>query len=126
MRLFSIILLLVFSTFNVHATELSDAVNELCEKMKVCGQEQLAQQDLPPEMAQMMEGMFNGMCQAIVAPYVASTQNAGLEDKAVACLNSFKDRSCQELMENNAGETEECEEFEEAANEAYPDGIPGQ
>ena len=126
MRLILVLIACLSLNSIAHATELSDRVGELCQKMKVCGQEELAKQDLPPEMAQMMEGMFSGMCQAMVAPYVVSAQNAGLEKKAVACLDSFMDKSCQELMQNDGGDTEECQEFQKAADEAYPDGIPGQ
>jgi hypothetical protein len=121
-------LAVILSTFSLlsHADELSEATDTLCEKMKSCGLAQAKQQNLPPEMEQMMEGMFDGMCKSMVAPYVLSTKDAGLEDKALACLESFNEKSCDELMNNNGGDTEECKEFEKAANEAYPDGRYGQ
>lgn len=117
---------LVLSSFSTFASNLSEATNELCQKMKSCGQEQLKQQDLPPEMAQMMEGMFDGMCQSMIAPYVQSTENAGLESKAIACVESINAKSCAEIMNNNGGETQACKDFEKAADEAYPDGNYGQ
>lgn len=119
-------LLLAATSHLSFADDLAEATDKLCEKMKSCGQQQLKEQNLPPEMAQMMEGMFDGMCQTMVAPYVLSTKDAGLEDKAIACLESFNNKSCDELMKNNGGDTDECKEFEKAANEAYPDGNYGQ
>lgn len=103
---------------------LTEATETLCSKMRQCGEAELAKQELPPEMRQAMQGMFSGMCQAMIAPYLISTKDAGLEDKATACLDSFVDKSCEDLMENRASETEECEEFQAAAEAAYPEGLP--
>ena len=109
-----------------HARDLSEATQQLCEKIKTCGQQEIAKQDIPPEMRQMMEGMFSGMCQSMVAPYVVSAQHAGLEKKAIACIESIETKSCSDLMDNNGAETEECKELEAAAEKAYPEGDPTQ
>jgi hypothetical protein len=123
---FTLAICLSLVSHTLFATSLTEATDELCQTIKTCGQEQLKQQNLPPEMAQMMEGMFDGMCQSMVAPYVLSTKDAGLEDKAIACLESFNSKSCDELMNNNGGDTPECKDFQKAADEAYPDGNFGQ
>ena len=116
--------LTIFIAAGAQARDLGDATNQLCEKIKTCGQQEIAKQDIPPEMRQMMEGMFSGMCQSMVAPYVVSAQHAGLEKKAIACIESIETKSCTDLMENNGAETEECKELEAAAEKAYPEGDP--
>ena len=113
---------MVFSSAN--ARSLSEATTQLCEKIKTCGQKAIAEQDIPPEMRQMMEGMFSGMCQSMVAPYVVSAQHAGLEKKAIACIESIETQTCTNLMENDGAETPECKELEAAAEKAYPEGDP--
>lgn len=115
---------LLLTTASAQAKDLADATDKLCQKVKACGQEELARQELTPEMRQLMEPMFDGMCQSIVAPYLLSNKSAALESKAVACLNSFLDKSCEDLMENDGGHTKECREFKKAADEAYPNGHP--
>lgn len=117
---------LLFSVAAVSAKDLSEATSELCEKVKTCGYEQLAGQDVPPQVKATMEAMLDGMCESMIQPYVVATEEAGLEKMALACLESVNSQSCQELMEGDSPETPECKEFEAAAEKAYPDGVPGQ
>lgn len=111
---------------STQARNLNEATDELCVKIKTCGQEQLKSQGIPPEMQQMMSGMFDTMCKSMTEPYLVSTKDAGLEKMAIACVDSFVTKSCKAIMEGAGGSTPECDEFEAATKEAYPDGLPEQ
>lgn len=117
MKLFSVLLILLFSTAATadNVTEMSDS---LCKKVKACGMEQIQQQQIPPEMEQMMVAMFDGMCATMVSPYLNRSFDAGLEEKAVACLEAVEELSCPELMEGKGDRVPACKEYKEAAEAA--------
>ena len=100
------------------ATSLNEATDTLCRKIKSCASAQLEQQDLPPAMLQMMKAMFEETCASMISPYADQATNAGLEKKAIACIESINSLSCTSLMQNSGGETAECKALEAAANEA--------
>ena len=100
------------------ATSLNEATDNLCRKIKSCATTQLAQQDLPPAMLQMMKAMFDETCASMISPYADKATNAGLEKKAIACIESINTLSCTNLMQNSGAETTECKALEAAANEA--------
>ena len=104
--------------------DLNGSMDELCEKMKTCALGEVKKQGLPEGMEQMMVGMFEGMCAAWVKPYASTIGQAGLEDKAEACVESVVSQSCDALMtqsENGPFTSDECKEFEAAADEAGVD-----
>jgi len=112
-------LLLLSSLFNASTyAQDSEVTEKMCAKVKTCAVEQMGA-DVPPEMIQMMEGMFDGMCASMLAEQYAEIDNAGLEDEANACAESFIATSCDEIMANE-GEfsTPACDEFKEAADAA--------
>ena len=100
------------------ATSLNEATDTLCRKIKSCASAQLEQQDLPPAMLQMMKAMFNETCASMISPYADKATNAGLEVKAIACIESINTLNCTSLMQNSGAETTECKALEAAANEA--------
>jgi len=100
------------------ATSLNQATNKLCDKIQSCARAQMAQQDLPPAMEQMMTAMFEQSCTSIIAPYADQATNAGLEKKAVACINSINTLSCGTIMTATGSKTAECKTLESAAREA--------
>lgn len=118
MKLALIIFILSISINTSNARDISEASNVICEKVKTCGTAQLETQGLPPEMVVMMKAMFDGMCETMIAPYIIKTADAGLEEKAIACLDSISSMSCEHLMEGQGNETEECEEYKQAAEDA--------
>lgn len=120
-RFLLIVLFCIGSTAN--ADDMSKASKRICDKVKSCGLAELERQQLPPEMAAMMKGMFEGMCQAMVTPYIIKAEDKGLEKKSLACLDSIEDMSCGELMEGDAEHTPACKDLQKAVDEAYPDGI---
>ena len=114
--------LLLLSTLTLpgiaFATSLNEATDTLCRKIKSCASAQLEQQNLPPTMLQMMKAMFDETCASMISPYADKATNAGLEKKAIACIESVNTLSCSTLMQDSGGETAECKTLEAAANEA--------
>ena len=100
------------------ATSLNEATDTLCRKIKSCATAQLEQQDLPPAMLQMMKAMFDETCASMISPYADKATNAGLEKKAIACIESVNTLSCSTLMQDSGGKTAECKTLEKAANQA--------
>jgi len=93
------------------------SIDQMCVKIKACSLEQLGP-DSPPEVAQMMDSMFDGLCQSMLEPYYKSASDAGLQDKAEACADSFTALSCDVLMAGNDSVSPECDEFKKAADDA--------
>jgi len=114
--------LLLLSTLTLSsiatATSLNEATDSLCRKIKSCATAQLEQQDLPPAMLQMMKAMFDETCASMISPYADKATDAGLEKKAIACIESVNTLSCSALMQDSGGETAECKTLEKAANQA--------
>jgi len=112
-------LFILFALPNIgNAASLNQATNKLCDKIKSCAREQIAQQDLPPAMQQMMTAMFEQSCTNIIAPYADQATNAGLEKKAVACISSINSLSCGVIMTATGSKTAECKTLESAAQQA--------
>lgn len=101
-----------------NASNLNQATSKLCDKIKSCAMQEMAEQDLPPGMEQMMTAMFEQSCTSIIAPYAGKATNAGLEQKAVACINSINKLSCGTVMSATGSKTEECKSLESAARQA--------
>jgi len=112
------LLILLTLSGNATASSLTEATNTLCRKIKFCTTAQLKQQQLPPAMLQMMTTMLDETCAKTIAPYANKATNAGLEKKAVACIKSVNDLTCNALMNTSEAETDECKTLEKAANEA--------
>lgn len=104
---------------NVAHADMQEKTDQLCEKIKTCSIEQMGP-DQPPAVIEMMQGMFDGMCASMMAPYMETYTDAGLENKAEACLDTILDASCDDLMANQGEsyESAECQEFKAAADEA--------
>ena len=115
-RLSFVFLLLFANLANAEkVVEMSEAV---CAKVKACGIEQIAEQQIPEEMQAAVVTLFEGMCATMVAPYIDRSIEAGLEDQAVACLEAVEAQSCDELVDSGADEIPVCQEYKEAAEAA--------
>lgn len=112
-----LVLLLALSGMT-RANSFTEATNTLCSKIKSCTTAQLAQQQLPPAMMQMMTAMLDDTCTQTIAPYAKQATNAGLENAAIACIDSINTLSCDALLKSKGAETKECLTLENAANEA--------
>ena len=120
MKFMSLLVIFLFSGV-ANATGLSDATTTVCDKVKLCGTAQLERQQLSPDLEAMLTLMVNGMCEAIVAPYVSQAINAGLEQKAVACLETLDAMSCDQLLDGGGNESKACQELEKAAEGVFPE-----
>ena len=104
---------------NIALADINKSVVDLCEKMKSCATEEVERQGLEPEMKEMMLAMLEATCATQIAPYAAVIGQAGLEDKAEACVDTVMAQSCESLMQNEEGFTSDaCTEFEKAAEAA--------
>lgn len=93
---------------------LNDAANKLCEKSKMCLQQEMAaSEDLPPGMAAMVSGMIEELCNQYIS--IASVgEHHEIIEPATACLNSMASKSCDDLM-NSDEETPACQRYEKIA-----------
>ena len=107
---------------NTANADLDQAMDDMCDKIKTCSIEEIKGQGLSDDMVTMMSAMFGGMCKVWMKPYANAMGEAGLEEKAEACIDSVVSASCENLMQSE-GEfrTDECEAFEKAADEAGVD-----
>ncbi len=103
------------------AEKMTAASMALCEKVKECALAQLANEDMAPEMRQMMEPMLNSMCQSVGAQVTEVPTGHPLYAPAVACMESMTGLSCAELQGGNDVKTPECEEYRRQA-ENYGQG----
>ncbi len=132
MKLSSLKLLpiLAFLAVSPAQADLETKMQGMCDKMKTCSLDELKkQQDVPPEMKAMMEGMFNNMCVQWMQPYTVAMGEAGLSKKAEACIDTVLNESCERLMQTEGKfESAACKEFEQAADKAGVDldNINGQ
>ncbi len=118
-----ITLILTLLTLNNANADMDAKLDQMCDKVKQCSLEEMGS-DVPPGMEQIMQGMFDSMCKSILSSYAYGESyqeviQAGLEDKANACTDSFLQASCNTIMESQGENfSPECEEFERAAEEA--------
>ena len=111
----------LLATGTAHA-ELEEAIGQMCSKMKTCSIAEIKKQGLPEEMIGTMTVMFDGMCKTWMIPYANTIGQAGLEDKAEACIDSMVSQSCENLMQSEGQfRSKECVEFEKAADAAGVD-----
>lgn len=106
------------------ADELTDAAQALCDSVKSCALEQVAQQDLTDEMREMMGPMLDNMCANMRSQVQSVPTNHKLYQPAVGCLRSMVSLDCQQMQDPGGVETPECTEYEELAKEAG-EAIPG-
>lgn len=102
----------------VQAEKLAEAGLALCEKVKECALQQLAQEDFTPEMRQMMEPMLNDMCQAARAQIPAVSSEHSLYAPTLACMQSMSALSCAQLQGGKDITTPECEEYRRQAEKS--------
>ena len=108
---------LATTTGTVLSDDLSNAAAGLCEKVQSCVMAQINQEDLTPELRQMMEPMVNNMCSQMQTR-VQDVQNSHpLHKPAVACMRSMEALSCEDMRDTSRLQTPECEDYEKQARE---------
>jgi hypothetical protein len=101
------------------SADIDESMQQMCSKIKSCGLIELENQGLAKEMQDMMIGMFDGMCATMFSKHMKTVGQAGLEDKAEACIDSMVEANCEELLSKEGKfRTEKCDEFEKAADAA--------
>jgi hypothetical protein len=108
----------------VMADELTEAAQGLCDSVRSCAIEQMAEQDLTPAQMDMMKPMLDNMCAAMREQVQEVPVDHGLYKWAVACMRSMQALSCEQLQSGQDITTQECQEYAEMAKEAGVDVGP--
>ena len=100
------------------AEELTKAALGLCEKVKSCAMQEIAEQDLTPEMRQMMQPMLDNMCTTMQQGIGEIPTGHELYKPAVACMRSMEQLSCEQMQNQSDQGTPECQKYAELAEQA--------
>jgi hypothetical protein len=99
------------------AEDISSAATDLCEKVRVCATQQIAEEDLTPELRQMMEPMLDTMCDNMQAKVQEVEVGHPLHQPAIDCMRSMESLSCEAMRSPDSLQTPECETYEKMAKE---------
>ena len=100
------------------ADSIPEATLDLCEKVKSCAISQMNQEEVTPEMRQMMEPMLESMCASMGQQVQAVAEQHPLYDSAVACIRSMEKLDCQALQGSGQNSTAACESYEKLLRES--------
>lgn len=101
------------------ADDLTAASLDLCEKVKSCAMAQVAEQDLTPQMREMMQPMLDNMCANMQSRIGEVPTGHPLYAPAVACMRSMEEIMTCAMMQNSGNmTTPECEAYQKLAQEA--------
>ncbi|MEP1471898.1 MAG: hypothetical protein ABJK20_10200 [Halieaceae bacterium] len=98
--------------------DIGDAALALCEKVKACSMAQIDQEDLTPELRQMMEPMLENMCTNMQARVQEVPVGHELYQPSVACMRSMEALSCEAMMDSEQFATPECKDYEQKVRDA--------
>jgi len=115
--LFALVLGLVL-TMPVRSDDLTTAAMDLCEKVKSCAMAQMAEEDITPEMREMMQPMLDNMCESVQSSMGDVPTGHALYGPALACMRSMEKVSCQQMQNPDGMKTPECDKYEKLAREA--------
>ncbi len=115
--------LLVSCIFNTTLAAANDklkfesAINKLCERQKQCALTSIAEEEMPPEMKQMIMMSINMVCASLLTGFEAQIMvSHELYTPAAKCINSMASLSCDTLQNENAN-TPECDQFEKLSEQ---------
>jgi len=112
-RLISIATLL--AVLPASAANFKQASMALCEKVKSCAMAKMDQKEMTPQMRQMLEPMFETMCES-ARNYVDEVATGHeMYPVAVACMNSMSNLSCEQMETLDQNATPECAKYEAMA-----------
>ena len=100
------------------ADELEDVSLQLCEKVQSCALAQMQEQDLTPEVREMMQPMLEGMCADMQGKVEDVPRDHRMYKPALECMRSMASLSCEAMQHENRARTPECEEYDRLAREA--------
>lgn len=105
------------------ADDLTDAAQGLCDSVRSCALEQIAREDLSPEMREMMEPMLDNMCATMRAKVQEVPPGHPMYQPAVACMRSLESLTCEQMQDAQRANTRECERYDQLAKEAGEDPL---
>lgn len=111
-------LLMIMLNGYAQADELTDAAQALCDSVKSCALEQVAEEDLTEEIREMMGPLLDNMCLNMRSQIDSVPTNHKLYQPAVGCLRSMVSLDCQQMQDPEGVKTPECTEYEQLAKEA--------
>ena len=99
------------------ADDITSAASGLCEKVRSCAMAQVAEEDLTPELRQMMEPMLDSMCANMQEKVQEVPTGHPLYQPAIDCMRSMEALSCEDMQSADNLQTPACEEYEKLARE---------
>jgi len=113
-------LVMIMAGSYVQADELTDAAQALCDSVKSCALEQVAQEDMTDEMREMMGPMLDNMCEEMRSQVQSVPADHKLYKPAVGCMRSMVSLTCQQMQDPQSAKTPECVEYDELARQTAP------
>ena len=113
----SVLLALTTLSTAASAGDITSSAKALCEKVRSCAMSQVAQEDLTPELRQMMEPMLDSMCDQVESRVQDVSTEHPLYQPALACMRSMEALTCEDLRSGENLQTAECEAYEKQARE---------
>lgn len=99
------------------ADDFTDAAVGLCEKVKSCAMQQIATEELTPEVRQMMQPMLENMCSDMQASIGEVPTGHPLYQPAIACMRSMEQLSCERMQDSSGMQTPECDKYRQLAEQ---------
>lgn len=112
-----VLALAISGPLQVAADDISSAANGLCEKVRSCALEQVANENLAPELREMMEPMLDTMCDRMQEKVQEVPTGHPLYQPAIACIRSMEALSCEAMQSPEGMQTPECATYEKLARE---------
>jgi hypothetical protein len=100
------------------ADDLTDAARGLCDNIRTCALEQIAEENLTEEMRQMMMPMMDNMCTTMQSKVQEVPVGHPLYEPALLCMRSMESLTCEQMRDEDQVMTPECKEYERLAREA--------
>jgi hypothetical protein len=118
-RLSSLLFISLLISSPVRADDLADAALSVCEKMKACAIAQIPEENLTPEVRQVMQPMLDDMCVKMQSALKNAPSGHPLYAPALACMRSMEASSCERIQDLQREKTSECEAYEKVQRETY-------
>jgi hypothetical protein len=112
-----ILAVLMMTPSLVSADDISSAATDLCDKVRACATAQVAEEDLTPELLEVMEPMLDTMCEGLQAKVQDVEPGHPLHQPAIACMRSMEALSCDDMRNPDSLQTAECDTYEKLARE---------
>ncbi len=98
--------------------KLGDTATRLCDKIKSCAVAQLEQQQLTPEMRQMIAPSLEGMCKGVRTRVHEVKLDPAMQDAAIACMKTMASAGCEAFVDDQQKLPEACENYQDLVGRA--------